>query len=140
MDARLISAWGMIICMLSLFFFVFLHENTPVPLIIANLIFSGLGIGLFASPNINVVMGSVEQRFYGVASSILNSMRVIGQSTSMVLASLVLSYYVGSVQLSAVSPEQLLTGIRVAFAVFTAICLFGVVAAWQKAKPGKENL
>jgi len=140
MDARLISSWGMTICMLSLFVFVFLNENTPVSLIIANLLFSGLGIGLFAPPNIYVVMGSVEQKFYGVASSVLNSMRVIGQTISMVLASLVVSYYVGSVQLSTVSTDQLMTGIRVAFGAFTVICFFGVITSRQKEKPGKDNL
>ena len=139
MDAKKISSWGMIICMMSLFFFSFINLNTPAYLIVANLILSGIGFGLFASPNNNVIMSSVEKRFYGMASSTLASMRLIGMSISMALATLILDNYVGNVQLSAASPDQLLTGIRTAFAIFTLVCLSGVIATWQKEKPLKEK-
>lgn len=39
----------------------------------------GLGFALFSSPNTNAIMGSVDKRFYGLASATLATMRVVGQ-------------------------------------------------------------
>jgi len=127
-DPKKLSPWGMAISTISLIIFSFLGINTPVYLIVAVLIFGGIGFGLFSSPTSNSIMGSVDKEMYGMASSALASLRMIGQSISMALAALVLGSVVGSVQLALVPPEQLLTAIRVAFAIFSVICLLGVVS------------
>ena len=133
-NPNMVSLSGLIVCALSLFFFVFIGMNTPLYFTIANLILLGAGFGLFATPNSNAIMGSIEKRFYGMASSSLASMRLSGQSISMALATLVLGRYLGAVQLSLAPPDQLSTGIRAAFAVFTVICVFGIVFAVKRIK------
>ena len=55
----------------------------------------GLGFALFSSPNTNAVMGSVETRFYGVASATLATMRMTGQMLSMGIAMLVFAVRIG---------------------------------------------
>ena len=132
---NIVSAIGMFINMSCLFIFAFLSSDTPVYFIVANLVLCGIGFGLFAPPNSNAVMGAVEKSMYGMAASAIGSMRMIGQSMSMAIAALILSGYVGSVQMSLAPPHLLLTGIRVAFAVFGCVCLLGTIAAWQREKP-----
>ena len=45
---------------------------------VALLILLGFGFSLFSSPNTNAVMGSIDKRFYGVASGVLSTMRSMG--------------------------------------------------------------
>jgi len=139
-SASLVSLSGLIICTISLLLFVFIGLETPVYLTAMNLALLGAGFGLFATPNSNALMGSVEKRFYGMASSSLASMRLCGQSISMALATLVLSRYAGSVPLPQATPEQLSAGIRIAFAVFAAVCVLGVVSAIKRQRSARVHI
>jgi hypothetical protein len=96
----------------------------------------GLGFGLFSSPNTNVIMGSVQRRFYGVASATVSSMRLIGQTMSIGIATLIFALLIGRV---VITPEQypaLLNSIHTCFMVFTAICLVGIYSSWKKGNSG----
>jgi len=130
-NPRIVSFIGMAITTMSLFLFAFIGLDTPMYLIVSNLAVCGVGFGLFASPNSNAVMGSVEKSSYGLASAALGSMRMIGQSLSMAVAALILSGFVGYVQLSLASPTLLLAGIRTTFAVFGVISFLGLLAIWR---------
>jgi hypothetical protein len=52
------------------------------------LIVSGFSFAMFSSPNTRAIMGSVDKQYYGVASGILATMRMTGQTLSMVIAML----------------------------------------------------
>jgi hypothetical protein len=107
---------------------------TPVTFLAACLVLLGAGFGLFSSPNTNAVMGSVERRSYGVASATLATMRLVGQMLSMGVASLVLAVFVGR---EAVGPERaaaFVAGMRVAFALFAALCVAGVFASLARGR------
>jgi len=134
-NPRIVSFVGMSITTLSRFLFTLVGLDTPIYFIVSNLAVCGVGFGLFASPNSNAVMGSVEKSFYGLASAALGSMRMIGQSMSMAVAALILSGFVGFVQLSLAPPVILLTGIRTTFAVFGVISLLGLLAIWRSRTP-----
>lgn len=129
MEPRKVASLGMACSALSLFFFIFLKADTAPALLIANLLLAGLGFALFSSPNNNAIMGSVELRFYGIASSILGTMRLVGQAMSMSIVTLLVAIFVGRVALSAADPANLLTTMRVSFIIFTILCLFGIAAS-----------
>ena len=99
-NAHKIAAFGMATVTLALFTFIFLDANTPTNSIILGLAILGLGFGLFSSPNTNVIMGSVERRFYGVASATVSTMRLIGQTMSIGIATLVFALIIGRVQIT----------------------------------------
>jgi len=89
----------------------------------------GLGFGLFSSPNVNAIMSSVEKKSYGVASATLATMRLIGQTSSMVIVTLVFSLYMGQV---AITPEVyplFLASLTPAFAIFSGLCFIGIFAS-----------
>jgi EmrB/QacA subfamily drug resistance transporter len=131
-DARIIATLGMALVTLGLFTFIFLGTNTSLLIIIISLAVLGLGFGMFSSPNTNVIMGSVQKRFYGVASATVSTMRLIGQTMSMGIATLIFALLIGHVQITPKQYPNLLSSIHLCFLIFTSICLVGIYASWKR--------
>jgi hypothetical protein len=74
-------------------------------------------------------MGSVEKRFLGVASATLGTMRLAGQNISLGIATLVLAIVVGRHVIEPGDYSNLLTSVRICFAIFTVLCVVGVAAS-----------
>ena len=89
----------------------------------------GVGFALFASPNVNAVMGSVESRFYGVASATLATMRMVGQMLSMGIAMLVFALFIGEQSLTEENSALLMTSARWIFIILTVTCILGVLSS-----------
>jgi EmrB/QacA subfamily drug resistance transporter len=146
-DARIIATTGMATVTLALFTMTFIDSTTPITNIIIGLAVLGLGFGLFSSPNTNVIMGSVERKFYGVASATVSTMRLIGQTMSIGIATLVFALFIGRVQISPSQYPALMGSIQICFVVFTALCFIGVFVSWyrgnnkgyQEEKDGDKN-
>jgi EmrB/QacA subfamily drug resistance transporter len=134
MEPRKVASMGMACSALSLFFFIFLKTDTAPAWLIANLLLAGLGFALFSSPNNNAIMGSVNIRFYGIASSILGTMRLVGQAVSMSVVTLLIAIFVGRVPLNVAEPASLLTTMRVSFIIFTVLCLLGIAASLARGR------
>ena len=135
-EARVVASCGMALSTIGLFIFTFLTANGPTWLILANLALLGLGFALFSSPNTNAIMGAVDKRLYGVASSSLATMRVVGQAVSMSIVTLLLSVYVGQAHQLSASPDGLVTSMRAAFAGFTVISFGGIFASLARGNMG----
>ena len=131
-DARIIATTGMALVTLGLFGFVFLNNETSIIFIILSLAILGLGFGLFSSPNTNVIMGSVQRKFYGVASATVSTMRLIGQTMSIGIATLIFALVMGRVQITPEQYPSLLNSIHICFVVFTIICIVGIYASWKR--------
>jgi EmrB/QacA subfamily drug resistance transporter len=129
MEPQLVASIGMAISAAGLLLFAFLGEGTGVILIIGNLVLLGFGFALFSSPNTNAVMGSVERRFYGVASGILGTMRTMGMSFSMGTTMLIFSLLMGRTQITPALYPLFIRSARIAFVLFTVLCLAGVFAS-----------
>lgn len=93
--------------------------------IMTALIISGLGFGIFSSPNTNAVMSCVEPKDYGVASSVLATMRSVGHTSSMAVVTLIIGIYMADVPLVDAPPAVLINTIHASFRVFVIICLIG---------------
>jgi EmrB/QacA subfamily drug resistance transporter len=128
-DPRIIATIGMAIVTIGIFGFVFLTNTTSLEYIIISLLILGLGFGLFSSPNTNSIMGSVERRFYGVASATVSTMRLIGQTLSMGIALLIFALFIGRVEIMPQQYPALLQSIQIAFAIFSILCFIGIFAS-----------
>lgn len=131
-EARIIATTGMVLVTLGLFGFTFLTAETSLFLIIASQVVLGIGFGLFSSPNTNVIMGSVQKKFYGIASATVSTMRLIGQTMSIGIATLIFAFFLGRVQITPEHLSSLLGSIQVSFVVFTLICIVGIYASWRR--------
>ena len=104
----------------------------PVSLIIVNLLVVGVGFAFFSSPNTNAVMACVEKKDYGVASSILATMRSIGHSTSMAVVTFIVSTQMGNATLSEAEPRLLVKTMHISFMVFTCVCAAGIFISLKR--------
>ena len=127
-----LASFGMALCALGLFSFIFITANYPLALVIINLIVVGIGFAFFSSPNTNAVMACVEKKDYGVASSILATMRSIGHSTSMAVITFIFAINFGNMTLEQVEPSTMLIAMRVAFIIFTIICGAGIFISLKR--------
>ncbi|MDD4126649.1 MAG: MFS transporter [Methanomicrobium sp.] len=139
-NSSCIATSGMAVISIGLILFANLTTETPVILIIVNLAFLGFGFALFSSPNTHVVMNSVDERRYGVASGILGTMRLCGMMASMGISMLAFSLTIGRQALSEADIGFLMSGINMAFAIFLVLCVIGTAASYvRKGKQAEKQ-
>ena len=126
---RWVASGGMALCVVGLLSFSFLQAATSYWHIVATLCILGIGYAFFSTPNQSSIMGSVERRYVGVASASLGTMRMIGQAISIGVATLVLAAVVGRHAIQPADYPNLLTAVRITFAVMTVLCVVGVAAS-----------
>jgi EmrB/QacA subfamily drug resistance transporter len=139
--ARYVASAGMAVCVIGLGSLVFLGENTPYWYIITMLSILGLGFAFFSTPIIHSIMGSVHRRYTGVASATIATLRMTGQNISLGIATLVLAVVVGPHEIGPEDYSNLLASIRITFAIFTVLCIFGTAASLvgpRKEEGGEE--
>jgi EmrB/QacA subfamily drug resistance transporter len=134
MEPQLVATAGMIVTTVGLAVLVFLTEDTQLEVIVLGLSILGMGFALFSSPNTNAVMSSVGNRFYGVASGTIGTMRLLGQVFSMGIATLLFSVYIGRAQITPAVHTEFMDAVHVAFIVFTVMCFFGIFASMARGK------
>ena len=127
-----LSALGMSLCAASLFIFSGLTQDTSTAKIIFTLALSGAGLALFSAPNTNAVMSCVKKEDYGVASSILSTMRSMGHSSAMALATAIIGLYMGTESMTSAQPDSIMTTVHVIFSLFAALCILGIFMAIRR--------
>ena len=125
-EPRIIASLGMTLTAVGLVLLIFVRPGTPLLAIIFCLALLGFGFALFSSPNMNAIMGSVERRFYGVASGTLGTMRLLGQMLSMGIATFLFALYLGRVEITPETYPLFSASAKTAFAIFAALCTAGV--------------
>jgi len=134
-EPRLIASAGMVLTTVGLVIFIFLNEETPLGLIIGNLILIGFGFALFSSPNTNAVMSSAPKTAYGVASATLATMRQVGMVLSMGIAMLMFTLYnIGGVQITLEYYPLFQQSMKTAFIIFAVLCFGGIFASLARGK------
>jgi EmrB/QacA subfamily drug resistance transporter len=127
-EPRLVATLGMALNCVALVLLIFLGGGTGLWLIITALLVYGVGIGLFASPNTNAVMGSVEPKFLALASGTQGTMRTSGMMLSMGIMMILFSLYIGQAEITPDYYPQFLMSMRVGFIIFTLLGVGGLVA------------
>ena len=139
-SAQKLASLGMALCTTGLFILTFITPQSGIALVSGGLIVLGLGFGFFSSPNTSAIMGSVEKRFYGVASAMVSTMRLLGQMLSMGLALMVFALFIGNVQITPVQYPALLKSIHMVFIICTALCFAGIFVSLARGNRQKIKL
>jgi len=132
--ARL-STLGMIICALGLGGASTLGQSTPLWIIVTMLSTMGLGFALFSTPNMLTVMGSVKPKHYGVASSLVGTMRSFGMLISMTAVTSIVSFYMGTAVISPATQDLFLKSLHTALMGFTLLCVIGIGFSMARINP-----
>jgi EmrB/QacA subfamily drug resistance transporter len=125
---RLVATAGMALNCVGLIMLIFLTDATSIWYIRLTLAIYGTAIGLFVSPNTNIIMGSVETKVLGVASGTLGTMRTAGMMLSMGVTMILFSLYIGGEEITPLYYPQFLSSVKTGFIIFAALCFGGVVA------------
>ena len=133
---RWLASSGMAISVIGLMMLAFLKMETSQTYIVVALAILGLGFGLFSSPNTNMVMSSVERKYYGISSATLSTMRSTGMMFSMAIAALSVHIFVGEQKINDSNLLQFIHSSQVIFFVFTILCIVGVFSSLV----GKKNI
>ena len=133
-EPRVVASAGMVVTVIGLFVCSLFTYHTPLPLIVGALAVLGFGFALFSSPNTNAIMGSVNRRFYGIASGMVATMRLMGQMLSMGVTVLVFALYLGSAQISEQHYPLFLKSAQTIFICFACLCLIGVAASLYRGR------
>ncbi len=134
LEPHLLASLGIALTTGALLGFSFLQHDSPLLWVILLLGLMGIGFALFSSPNTNAIMGAVSRQEYGVASSVVGTMRSIGQSLSIAVTLLLFTIYVGRAEVSAEAMRQdpaiglgLLNLMRFGLRLFAALAVGGLV-------------
>lgn len=134
MSATFLSTLGMSIIAVGLIGLCFISETTNLYFLGGLLVLLGLGFGIFSSPNTNIIMSSVDKKYYGLASATMGTMRLTGQAFSMGIAIMAISLVVGNVKLSPAVHTELIGSMRITFIICFVLCLFGIYASSVREK------
>lgn len=128
-EPKIIASVGMALAALSLYLLSRIDQLTRLGYLLTGLILLGAGLAFFSSPNTNAIMSSVDRKFFGTASAIVATMRLIGQMLSLALVTYLFSLKIGKMGLSAENLGAFLKVSNLAFKLFMALCILGIFAS-----------
>ncbi|MBD8975859.1 MAG: MFS transporter [Veillonella magna] len=125
--SKVLASAGMAVIGAGLLVMIYATHVEALTMIIAALLIVGVGFAMFSAPNNNAIMSAVPKQYFGLASSVIGTVRLTGQVLSMAIVASILSRpVVGLVD----STAMLLYNIQHAFMVFAVICFLGIIPSW----------
>jgi EmrB/QacA subfamily drug resistance transporter len=131
-EPGLLASTGMALTVAGLSMLVFIGTDTSQIFIIFILIILGIGFSLFSSPNMNAIMSSVDKEYYGIASGVVATMRVLGQLVSMAVTTVVFAIFIGQVRIEPQMYPLFLKSIKICFIIFSILCAGGIYFSWSR--------
>jgi EmrB/QacA subfamily drug resistance transporter len=137
---------GILLSSISLYLFSTVDAFTPYSTVALYMLLFGAGIGMFSSPNMSSIMGSVPADRRGVGSAIRATFFNVGFATSLNLAVLIISFTapyalvtqivsVGSVNTTNAEKMLFLQGLKT---TYLWLAIFNAVAVIPSALRGKS--
>ena len=85
-----------------------LTEMTPLPFVAVVLLLLGAGVAFFATPVVKRVIGAVEREAYAVASSTVETMRLVGMTLSMACTTIAFTLLLANQTIAGTGPVPLI--------------------------------
>lgn len=136
----ILSSLGMTFVTIAIGILYFLNESTPLYLVISSMVLQGLGFGLFSSPNSNIIMGSVNPEDTSSASAILSAVRVIGQTISLGILTVVFSLFMGNVAISSAYYGLIMQSSHLICLISIFACIIAVISSLVGLKSSNETI
>ncbi len=130
-----IATAGMSFCTVGLGCSSLLTATTPFIMLYAILVTMGIGFGFFSTPNSTAIMNSISPKDYGMASSVIATMRTTGMLTSMTIITVLLSYYLGNKPVTSATGEAFISTMHTAMILFSFMGLIAIFLSTGRIKP-----
>ncbi|MGE5379802.1 MAG: MFS transporter [Methylocystaceae bacterium] len=134
LEPQKVATWGMIFTAMGLMIFFFLHGDSPLYWVVIGLMVTGFGFSLFGPPNNNAIMSSVPPSQFGLAASTLSTARLVGQTLSMTMVTLIIATIIGNVKPSPQQAPQIILTLRITMALFVILTIPGIIASQSRGK------
>jgi len=137
-DTRILSSAGMGTMAAGMFLLSRMGVDTPLWYIVMSMAITGLGSGLFQTPNNAALMSSAPGEFRGVASGMLATARNIGMVLGVAFSGLLFSVFSGSASeaataaLAETDPATFVNAMRMTFIVAACVALGAMAASLTK--------
>ena len=128
----ILATIGMTLSFAGLLGLCFIKASTSIYMLIIILLVLGVGFGIFSSPNTNVIMSSVEKKYYGQASATTGTVRLTGQAFSMGIAGMAIGLQVGNQAIEPSIYPAFLQSMRITFMIFASLSIIGIYASWKR--------
>jgi EmrB/QacA subfamily drug resistance transporter len=154
LGSRWLAPLGLSIAGAGLLLLSDLTQSSSIAYLVLGLVVTGLGQGLFQAPNARAIMGAAPPDQQGIASGILATGRVIGQSLSVAVAGAVFASFgataagatlaasreVLTVDQTVALQQTFVIGLHAAFVACAVLAAVGVVTALARgSETGAEN-
>jgi MFS family permease len=124
-----LAAIGMGLVSIALTILCFLNKDFPLYIIVVAMFLQGIGYGLFSSPNINSIMSSVPKKDTSTASAAVSTMRVIGQTLSLGMLTVIFAIIMGNVPIIPENYNLLISSSQIACIISVICCVIAVCAS-----------
>ncbi len=147
MDTRYLSAAGMAVMAIGMWILSNLSITSNNLFLIVGLVITGMGIGMFQTPNNSAIMGSVPRNRIGIASGMLATMRNMGMVLGVAISGALFSssnhWFINFFQkkgLSGILLEQraFIEALRITYTVGVVFAL--IAAGISLAKGSRSNV
>lgn len=98
-NPRILASSGSTLAFISLIILAFIGSTTTLPVIILAIILEGIGYGMFISPNTNIVMNFLPDKFASIASATVSTTRVIEETLSLGMLTVTFAIIIGSLRI-----------------------------------------
>lgn len=133
---RLPTTLGMLVLAGGSLMLVRITGSTPMAWVAASLAVSGLGSGLFTSPNNSALMGSAPRNRQGIASGMLATARNVGMACGVGLAGAVFTTLIGR---SALTDVVITPAARACFFTAAIVAGLGALTSGVRGAPTLET-
>ena len=139
-EPQKLASLGMVFVTVAIFILIFLDKSMPLYVIVVSMVLQGIGYGIFSSPNTNSIMGSVPRKFASLASATVSTVRVIGQTMSLAMLTVIFAVIMGSVPIIPRYFSLLILSSQIACVFSTVLCFIAVIASLVGMKSGKKMI
>lgn len=136
--AHRLAALGALVTAVGLGIATTLGAQSGLAPVIAALAVMGLGIGIYSSPSMVVVMAAVDQTLYGIASALSGQSRTLGMTTCMAAVTIIIAAFVGDRPLGPEVFGEYVRAMRTFFIAATGMGLLGAVCSLRAASGGEK--
>lgn len=134
-----LAALGMSLISIGMVLLIFLSADTPIWYIICASFIIGIGVGLFSSPNTNAIMSSVHYKYASAASATVSTMRVIGQTFSIGIFTVLITLFMGFLPFVEKYYPLLMKSSRVMCIICAVFCILSIAFSLFGSNEAQKN-
>lgn len=118
---------GVVISLTGLLPMAFISPNTPLPLAIMEMVLISAGGAFFYPPLVKIILGSMPRNSYGVGSSLAETMRLVGNASSLAMVTIGFNLYLGGKDITPDNFTKFLQSMNLILVAFSIICVASLI-------------